>query len=188
MKLKSQEKRKTKTLIFLKQSNADYVSQHLFPTKCTRLDFSHQPRSKRIMYFSINAFKGILYSHCVWGPAIHSGGGGGSSASTRWWRWREPGSGTSRPAEPGRFLYSHRVPCWVLWAGRQEKHWLVLIAVSHGGGGGTRSPDNTGEKREGKSRPSAWEAASQLEWNNQWQLPSQLFIQFSSPFQSVYTE
>lgn len=53
-----------------------------------------------------------------------------ASASTRWWRRREPGPGIGRPAGRMRFLCSHRVQCWPLWARKQEKLWLALIALS----------------------------------------------------------
>lgn len=54
---------------------------------------------------------------------------GPAPASTRWWRRREPGPGTGRTAGCMRFLCSHRVQCWALWARREEKLWLVLIAL-----------------------------------------------------------
>lgn len=53
-----------------------------------------------------------------------------ASASTRWWRRREPGPGIGRPAGRTHFLCSHRVQCWALWARKQEKLWLVVIALS----------------------------------------------------------
>lgn len=53
-----------------------------------------------------------------------------ASASTHWWRRREPGPGIDRPTGRTRFLCSHRVQCWRLWARKQEKLWLALIALS----------------------------------------------------------